>query len=215
MSRPHPHRVILVAVVAATLAGAAPALAKDGVRATLEDPAALTRAVQGEALTIAWTLNGAPQMPVAGGERVPAHPFGASGVYVSVGSAAGGTPAVVAAHPPRGSRGYPAGRYLADVTVPRGGIGSLAIGLEGQRIVTGHAPVRADHFFPIANDPFPANGRRADGRDGSDDGLPWAPLGAVVLALALACALALVAISRRATKPTGIVGPAAPGRRAP
>ena len=44
---------------------------------------------------------------------------------------------IVPARPPGGARGYPAGRYVADVTVPRGPIASLAIGLEGYRFATG------------------------------------------------------------------------------
>jgi len=161
----------LFAAVACALSAAPPALAKEGVVATLENPALLTRAQGGEHLRIAFAMNVAPRLPILDPQdRVPPHPFGASGVYVRVQPAKSGSPLIVSADPP-GDRGYPAGRYVADVTVPAGGIRSLAIGLEGYQYVERRAPRRSDVFFAMANDPFVAARAGAHARVGTS--VPW------------------------------------------
>jgi hypothetical protein len=178
---------VLLATLAAALACAivVPSLAaaKGDVRATLENPASLTRAQAGEHLRIAFAMNVAPRLPILDPEnRVPPHPFGASGVYVRIAPAPGGAPVIVSADPP-GHRGYPAGRYVADVTVPPGGIRALAIGLEGYQYVEGGPPRRDDVFFAIVNDPFTAPRASAHAREQTST--PWALLAGALGAVAL------------------------------
>jgi hypothetical protein len=125
---------------------AAPAaVSKEGVRARLDTPVPL-EAAPGDTITIAWTLR-----PIERGER---RPFGASGVFVRLLSASDGEPvkALGKADPP--------GRY-AEVTVPRGGIGGIRIGLEGIRYIGGRTE-DADVFFPIENNPFAAANAAAE-----------------------------------------------------
>ena len=182
-------QVLLIVGVACILVAAASAYAKDDVRATLENPAQLQRAAPGERVKIAWTLTEAPQLPsLTTPGRVAPRPFGASGVYVRVRGAGGATPKSFAATSPSRARSQ-AGRYVADVTVPAGGIAAIAIGLEGFRTLPGQAPTRADTFFPIANDPFvvakaPVTATSSD----TGSNAPWAPLaaGLAVLGVLLA-----------------------------
>lgn len=170
--RAYPRQVTpLLRILAALIAGlgcqlvAAPAAhGKDGVHATLERPEQLRHAAAGERIALAWRLSDAS-----------GRPFGASGIYLRLRAAAGGGAHVVPARA-AGS----AGRYVADLTIPSGGIGSLAVGLEGVRLVPGHAPVRADMLFPIANDPFVATGAQAGA------GPPWGALAVLVALAALA-----------------------------
>lgn len=177
----------VVSSLACLLVAATSADGKEGVRATLEYPALLTRAAPGEHVRIAWELNEAPRLPIRGAlPRERPVPFGATGVYVRVTGAAGGTPADFPARSPaHPGFGYPRGRYVADVMVPQGGIASLTIGLEGFRYVRGEAPVRSDVFFPIDNDPFAAG--RATASADAGDGLspPWGLLAAGLAALAV------------------------------
>ena len=158
MDRTRRRFVALIAALGCALLAATPAAGKDGVRATLENPGQLSQAAAGERVRVAWTLGSAAQGPaLATPGRIAPRGFGASGVYVRIRGASGAAPQVVSARP-----GSPAGRYVADVTIPEGGISSIAIGLEGYRYVRGQAPARADVLFAIDNDPF-AVGSAADG----------------------------------------------------
>jgi hypothetical protein len=188
--------VAFVAALACAIATPPSAAAKRDVQATLENPAALTRAQGGERVRLAFAMSTAPRLPILDPRgRVPPHPFGALGVYVRVTPSNGGAPAIVSADPP-GDRGYPAGRYVADVTVPAGGIRSLAIGLEGYQYVAGHAPRRSDVFFAIVNDPFARTSRVAHARESTST--PWGLL-AVGLAAAALLLLAFPRARRRVT----------------
>ena len=115
---------VLAAVV---LPVATPAGAKRGVRAKLDAPVRL-EAATGQTINVQWRL-------------VDEHgdAFGASGIYLRV-SRCGARPMVVSATARRG------GHYAARVTVPRGGIRKLLVGLKGWRI-TGGRRERADAFF--------------------------------------------------------------------
>jgi len=158
MDRTRRRFVALIAALGCALLAATPAAGKDGVRATLENPGQLSQAAAGERVRVAWTLGSAAQGPaLATPGRIAPRGFGASGVYVRIRRASGAAPQVVSARP-----GSPAGRYVADVTIPEGGISSIAIGLEGYRYVRGQAPARADVLFAIDNDPFAA-GSTTDG----------------------------------------------------
>jgi hypothetical protein len=117
--------VVLVAALAFT-AGAA---AKDGVVARLANPDVL-RAPGGTRVALVWTLK-------AGGE-----PFGAEGIYVQLN---GGRETL--AH-----RLGPSRRFRAWLTIPRGGVRSIVIALQGWR-TDAKGTRRADWRFPIVNDP--------------------------------------------------------------
>jgi hypothetical protein len=174
------------------------ALGKDGVRARVEAPVSLA-AAPGSTLTIVWTLSS-----TEGGRR---RPFGAAEVFVRLRSASGGKS--TKAH---GQGGI--GRYVARVTVPRGGIGGIDFGLEGMRYLGGGPgrgrPEDADVYFPLDNDPFAvpagaARGSRTQRRAAADTGrrvVLW--LGAAGLLGALA--LGLTARRARASR----AGPALP-----
>jgi hypothetical protein len=127
---------VVVGVVAALVA-AAPAAAKEGVKATLTTPIPLD-AEPGTPLKVGWTL-----AYVEDGKR---HAFGAGGVFVRL-------------HGPSGeaSTGFASqtsGEFRATVTVPKGGIADVAIGLMGWRSDATGTHV-APAYFPITNDPLP------------------------------------------------------------
>lgn len=130
-----------IGVTAVALAWLAPAAVakEEGVRARLVAPLALD-AAPGETVTVAWRLR-AP-----GGRR-----FDAGGIFVRLRGAAGARSAKVLGRDI-------AGRYVALVRVPRGGIRGIDIGLHGIRYL-GAGPGRgrgfdADVYFPLDNDPF-------------------------------------------------------------
>lgn len=175
------HLAALALAATCGLVVAQPAHGKVGVRATLEDPARVAGAEAGERVTIAWALSSGPRMAVPDPSGLSApEPFGASGIYVRIAGAGGGAPRTFAAAPPPGARVNPTGRYAAVVTVPAGGIASIAIGLEGYRYVDGQPPVRADAFFPIVNDPFTRGAAGTQAGHGTD--VPWLLLVAVLVA---------------------------------
>jgi hypothetical protein len=130
-------------VVLAALISALPAAAKDGVQATLTTKVPLD-AEPGTKLEIGWRL--------AYVEHGKPHPFGASGVFVRLGSASG-----AAGH--TGFADGDNGRFTATVTVPEDGIGDVQIGLRG--FTSGVRSGRSDLLFPITNDPLPGNPRVA------------------------------------------------------
>jgi hypothetical protein len=105
---------------------AAPAAAKDGVRAKLDAPVRLDKA-PGKTVLVTWHLVD---------ERAQA--FGASGIYLRV-SRCGHKPMRIAAL-------RRAGGYSARFVVPKGGIRKLVVGLKGWRII-GKRRERADAFF--------------------------------------------------------------------
>src|SRR5687767_2498850 len=108
------------AVALCVLLAVPEALAKEGVRAKL-DTAAPLHAKSGQTIRLAWSLSYS--------DRGVRRHFGASGVFVRLLSASGGRPVKVA------GTGGRLGRYVAEVTVPEGGIGGIRIGLEGTRFI--------------------------------------------------------------------------------
>jgi hypothetical protein len=117
----------LIALALAGASLAAPAPAKDGVRATLDKPVRLD-ARAGEIVRVAWHLSDGH-----------GRPFGASGIYLRV-SRCGAGPMRVRAR----ERGH--GRYSVRFKVPKGGIRKLMVGLKGWRII-GRTKERADAIF--------------------------------------------------------------------
>ena len=132
--------VAIAAVAAAVVA--APALAKDGVEATIETPIPLDPS-PGEEIDVAWTLSF-----VDDGKW---RPFGASGVFVRLVSPSGGDATTAFAS----GDGGRTGAYGATVVVPEGGIGRIVVGLRG----TASGPTgsrTSDVYFPVTNDPLQA-----------------------------------------------------------
>src|SRR5436190_17519529 len=121
-------RMRYVAVAAAVLACAVPALAKDGVVAHLANPQVL-KAAPGTSVVLVWTL------------RAGAHPFGASGIYVRL----HGTRTTAAL-----AEELAPGRYRARLLVPRGGVRSIVIALKAWRSDS-RGTTRADWRLPIDN----------------------------------------------------------------
>lgn len=209
--------LLLIAGLACILVAAASAYGKGDVRATLENPAQLQRAAPGERVKVAWTLTEAPQpSSLMTPRRFERHPFGASGVYIRVRSATGGTPNSLAATSPSGA-GSRSGRYVADVTVPAGGIATIAVGLEGFRTLPGQASTRADIFFPIANNPFivakaPVTATSSDTGANAE----WGPLAAGPLVLGVLLAgYRILAARRTVTQTAGDHSAALSSRWAP
>lgn len=134
-----PPRVLTLALLAfaAALFSAMPVAAKDGVHATLTTNVPL-EARPGTKLRIGWRL-----AYVEDGKR---RAFGASGVFVRLGSASG-------AAAETGYAKEDSGTYTASVAVPAGGVGDVQIGLRGY--TSGVRTGRSDLLFPITNDPLP------------------------------------------------------------
>lgn len=152
------------------LVAALPAAGKEGVEATLRTRIPLD-APAGTRLDIAWTLTYRDH-----GRR---RPFGASGVFIRLTSAAG-------ASAETGTTSG-TGNYRATVVVPKGGIGDVEIGLRGWS--NGPTGTReADALFPISNDPLPGAAR-------SNAGPPsWV---VVIAAASLALLAVLLVVQRR------------------
>jgi hypothetical protein len=119
--------LLLAVLIAAAALLALPAAAKDGVRAELDEPVRLGTP-PGETIEVAWHL-----------VDQEGRAFGASGIYLRV-SRCGRRPLRVPATERSG------GGYSARVTVPKGGIRRLRVGLRGWRII-GARKERADKFF--------------------------------------------------------------------
>jgi hypothetical protein len=159
-------RRIGLAVMLAALVAAAPAAAKEGVKATLQSKVPLA-AEPGTKVQVRWKL-----WFLDNGVR---RPFGAGLVFVRLVSATG----------ERSETAFVdgSGDYAATVTVPKGGIGDVQIGLRGFSDAS-PKPGEADMVFPITNDPMPGPARvaRASDRDASEGtsrSVVWIPLGAV------------------------------------
>jgi hypothetical protein len=117
--------------LALVTAGSAPT--KEGARARLMTAVPLG-APPGSAIRVGWTVT-APD------ENGVSRPFGAMRMFVRLLSPTG-------THPTTGFAAQSAGRYSAQVKVPRGGIGGIRVGLRGTTDIT----------FPLENDPFRSSG---------------------------------------------------------
>jgi len=176
----------LAAAVAVALAAVAGAAAKEGVQATLELPTALQGA-PGETIAVGWTLGG-----VDGGER---YPFNAEGIFVRLLDASGGEP--VTAFAEQG----PIGHYVAEATLPAGGLGGVEIGLLGT-VERNGASEPSEVLFPIVNDPFQEGAAEA-GAPGVTPSPPAGGSAVPVWAIALGAAggvLCLLAVARFAAR---------------
>jgi hypothetical protein len=121
----------LAALVSLTaLVAAVPAAAKDGVRAKLDKPVNLSTK-PGQEIHVAWHL-----LDRHGNN------FGARDIYLRVSRC--GRPLIRVRATQAGDG------YHVVLRVPRGGIRTLAVGLQGIQIRRGHKPRRADPLFPFA-----------------------------------------------------------------
>lgn len=108
----------------------APAVAKEGVHAELEGKVRLG-AAPGTRLRVTWRL-----------VDEQGHAFGAGGIYLRMRRCSGSSRRVDA-------RDLGGGRFTARLTVPKGRIRRLRVGLEGWRMTPGSEMQRADVFFPF------------------------------------------------------------------
>jgi hypothetical protein len=167
------------------------AVAKEGVRARLNTPLPVA-ARPGTTITVGWTLSYSNY----GTHR----PFDAYGLFVRLVSASGGTSTRA---PGEGS----AGRYVARVVVPAGGIARIEFGLEGWKSLADGSSAEADAYFPLENDPFRT---RAGTRRGStaarttNTGWP-APIWVAAAGLVYAVAVG-ISVSRRLARQTTRTG---------
>lgn len=129
--------VVPVAVAALVLAVLPNALAKERVRARIDQPRHCPAA--GQTVTVRWTLTTRSR-----GRRVP---FGAADVYLKAVRRARGAPIK------RFARSTRRGHYRARLTAPKGGIRRLEIWLAGVRRTPGGKSTRADVSFPVSGDP--------------------------------------------------------------
>jgi hypothetical protein len=147
--------VLLAVLVLAPGAGA-----KGDVQAKLATPLPL-KAAAGTKLKVSWTLS------------TNGRPFDAqAAVFVRLRGAEQSTRSL-AFQPSRG-------RYVAKVTVPRGGMRAIEIGIPGTMCDAAGCRPR-DLIFPLRNDPFPATKPTGDG----GTSFPWRPaaVGLVLLGL--------------------------------
>jgi hypothetical protein len=129
--------------VALCLAAAGVTLAKgDRVVATLDAPLPVD-ADPGTTVRLGWTLS----ITFDDGS---VHPFLAEGIFIRI-SPPGGAPIEVPASSDRD------GHFVASVTVPRGGLGTVAIGLQGSACRPNAGCTRSDEFFRIAPTPGSAD----------------------------------------------------------
>ena len=123
--------IVAAVVVLAALAAAAPAGAKEGVRAVAEGTVRMG-APAGTEIRVAWRL-----------VDEEGRPFGASGIYLRVRRCGGELQRVRAR-----ARGN--GRFVARFEVPGAGIRRLTVGLRGWRMYPSGRTERADAIFPFA-----------------------------------------------------------------
>ena len=173
----------LLAAAAAALLAAVPAVAKQGVRATLNGTVPLD-ASPGTHVRVAWTLT---YVDEHGRKR----PFGAGAVYVRLLSSTGAGAQTAYAAP----GAHEEGRYTASVVVPEGGIRDIQIALHG--FTSGANGTRnADVRFPITNDPLPGVAP-VKTRATAGDGARWIAGAVIGAALFAAALLAASAVRRR------------------
>lgn len=128
--------VVGTAMVAAALAAATIAVAKEGASARLTGELPL-RAPPATTVRARWRVD----VPDGRGGR---QPFNAIGMFVRLLSRTGAPSTIGFAT----STAHEDGRYAASLRVPAGGIGGVRVGLRGT----------TDVEFPLANDPFRSRG---------------------------------------------------------
>jgi hypothetical protein len=129
----------LVLGLAASLALALPALAKEGAEAKL-DTTIHRDAEPGSTIDVGWSLYSA-----SGGEG---NPLLGSSVYLRlIGFHGDSSTEVMGTETPRGS-----GHYKGSIKVPEGGIRQILVGVVGESCVAGTPCERNDMIFPLIDD---------------------------------------------------------------
>jgi len=138
MSRSTAFAVVAASVVSLAVPALAPA--KGDVRATITSPTRCDVAA-GKRITVRFRL---AAMDETGARR----PFGAAGIFVVLrrhGAAGVKRPAT--------ALGEGTGRYTAQLTVPRGGIKRIDVGVEGTATSADGTVRPAPFLFPVERDP--------------------------------------------------------------
>ncbi len=133
-------RVVAVAAGVVSLAAPALASAKGDAKATIQSPTHCD-AAPGTRITIRFLLT----IRDADGT---VRPFTASGVFVKL--ARVGHPSFTR---PAQLTGRTTGRYTARVTMPRGGLRRIDVGLRGTVYEADGSSHPAPHMFPVTGDP--------------------------------------------------------------
>jgi hypothetical protein len=175
---------LVAALALSALVLAATALAKEGITARLDAPIPAD-ATPGTSIDVSWRLTDGD-----------GHPFGASGIYVTLESATGAASTIGNAS----AVSEEDGTFAAQVIVPEGGVGGVEIALEGWRTYPDGRTERADEVFPIVGEAV-----EGAGASGGFDARVLALGGAV---LALLAAAATVLLRRRG--PRSALGRATP-----
>lgn len=134
-------------VVAVPLAVPAVAPAKGDARAAIQAPTRCD-AAPGDRITIRFRLTTA----VHGSKTGAREPFGAAGVFVRL-RRAPGLASVRRDARAMGSTGAAKGVYTARVTVPRGGIRRIDVGIDGVRYNADGTTEPAPAYLPVVGDP--------------------------------------------------------------
>jgi hypothetical protein len=132
-------------VFVALLAGAALAPAKEDARARLTTVLPLA-AAPATTIRVGWAVD----VPDGNGGRKP---FNAGSMFVRLLSRTGAASTTAFT----GSAAHPAGRYVASVRVPAGGIGGIRMGLRAT-VSSPNGTHSSDLIFPLDNDPFTSRG---------------------------------------------------------
>lgn len=131
-------RSVIFALTLVALAAAGPAATKDGAKARLLSPLAIS-AKAGTVIGVKWTV----ESRNASGKAVP---FGATGMFVKLIGRSGASTTATSSQ----THGPP---YSVRVRVPPGGIRSIRLGLHSWAS-TPTGDHSAPWFFPITNNPL-------------------------------------------------------------
>jgi hypothetical protein len=186
--------IVLLAGITTLLSVTSPAASKEPTHAVLENAAQLSHALAGQRVTVAWTLDTPARFPEP--EYTRSMRSTALGIYVRVRGRADSAPLTAAGRPADpATRGYPRGRYVAELTVPPGGLSAIEIGVRQRWAKPGGAPILREDPIAVSNDPFAAVGPPA-GR-GVGEGPPWGMLVGGIGGLALLLGAVQAQRSRR------------------
>jgi hypothetical protein len=175
--------IVLLAGVGGLLSITSPASSKEPTHAVLENAAQLSHAPAGQRVTVAWTLDTPARFPEPEYTRSMRSPT-AMGIYVRVRGRADSAPLTVAGRPADpATRGYPRGRYVAELTVPPGGLSAIEIGVRQWWAKPGGAPILREDPIAVSNDPLAGVGAAA--ARGVGGGPSWGMLVGVIGGLVL------------------------------
>jgi hypothetical protein len=165
--------LVLLAGISGSLSITSSAASKEPTHAVLQNAAQLSQAPAGQRVTVAWTLDTPARFPEP--DYVRSMRSTAMGVYVRVRGRAGSAPLTAAGRPADpATRGYPRGRYVAELTVPPGGLSAIEIGVRQSWAKAGRSPILREDPIAISNDPFAGAAPAAAG--GVGEGPSWGML---------------------------------------